>query len=171
MPEGKVKLSTLSDHPTKYSCQKLTSRYLSLSAWFSAGHEHCTLLNTTYKVGVPVITDQPVGWLCQPLWNLLNCKVSQKARLVSCVQVGVMCRIPSPAQFWAYQEAAGRWQHKSFPDAWYVPKSHGFDKRGGCDKVDRFFLCRFWSVDTIIVWCCAFRAGAGSVSASTQGWV
>lgn len=57
-----MKLSTLSDHPTKYSCQKLTSRYLSLSAWFSAGHEHCTLLNTTYKVGVPVITDQPVGW-------------------------------------------------------------------------------------------------------------
>lgn len=44
--------------------------------------------------------------LCQPLWNLLWCKVSQTARLVSCVQVGVTCRMPSPAQFWAYQQAA-----------------------------------------------------------------
>lgn len=27
-----------------------------------AGHEHCTLLNTTYNEGVPAITGHPVGW-------------------------------------------------------------------------------------------------------------
>lgn len=91
MPEGKVKLSTLRDHPRKYSCQKQTSRSASVSVRGSgslAGHGHCTLLNTTHNLGAPAITDQPVGRAVPAPLESVGGKVSHKARLVSFVQVG-----------------------------------------------------------------------------------
>lgn len=107
-----------------------------------AGHEYCTLLNTSYSVGVPAVTDQPVEWAVPaPLESALVQSQPES-------QAGDLCtggsHMQDPITCPVLGISASSWNYCRVNIFQMIEMClEVMDLAKGNDKVDRSFFCPF----------------------------